>query len=568
MSGVPLNLNECLEVAKGNLKQLRLDFAEAQRVNDDLLMQVLKDNAQTELGRELGFDAIRTVAEFKATVPFSNYGTYERRIRRMLAGEEGLMTSYPLLHYAKTSGSVGVPKSIPLSKKAFATYLAYDMPMALAVFDEWAEEHGGYFDTDGEIVTLVVTKLEGLECGLSTGAISSGMYSNMKDSLGTNWAIPDFCVYSEGETADWLFLKALFALRNSNVTCIDGIFSTAVFDFFFYIRRNAQTLVEAIRSGIIPDDIEMTDRVRKQAQAELTADPGRANELTAIFEEGFGTPIARRIWPKLQFIICICTAAFAPYAEKLKTYIGDIPIYGRAYAASEALMATSLHMNDDGHYLIPSGAYFEFIPAEDAFLPEEQLRERTLGISELEAGHDYEVIVTNLSGFYRYRIGDVITVLGYDGQSPKICFKYRLSQIISMAGEKTSMACIDDAIAKLERTQGIPVPDFSIYADYETEPGRYVLLMEPGLPIPRADMPDIAGYLEKRLEENNPSYKNKVNDGILLPLAIGFVQPDTYRLYREVQLFKGASDNQLKPVRMIDNPAKERFFFGLVEKEL
>ena len=562
-----MNPRSCLDVARRNLARLRDEMADAQHVNDELLMQVVRDNARTELGRELGFGEIESPADFKARVPLSNYGAYEPLVRRMLAGESDLITTYPILHYARTSGSVGVPKSIPVSKRALDTYVAYDMPLSRAVFEEWAAGHGTSLDADGEILTLVVSKLERLECGVNAGAVSSGMYDYMRDGVDSDWAIPDLCVHSEGRTADWTFLKALFALRNRNVSCIDGIFSTAVFDFFFYVRRNAPTLVEAIRTGTIPEDVEMSDRVRELAQADLSPDPGRADELRAIFEEGFGTPIARRIWPRLQFVVCICTAAFSSYAEKLRTYIGDVPVYGRSYAASESLMATSTRMGDDGQYLIPSAAYFEFVPADDATLPEEELRGRTLGISELEVGRDYEVIVTNLSGFYRYRIGDVITVLGYDGQSPKVCFKYRLSQTVSMAGEKTSMACIDDAIAKLERTQGLPVPEYSVYADYDTDPGRYVMLMEPGVPVARADMPAIAAYLERRLEENNPSYKSKVDDGVLLPLAIDFVQPDTYRLYREVQLFKGASDNQLKPVRMIDNPAKERFFFGLIDKE-
>ena len=31
-------------------------------------------------------------------------------------------------------------------------------------------------------------------------------------------------------------------------------------------------------------------------------------------------------------------------------------------------------------------------------------------------------------------------------------------------------------------------------------------------------------------------------------------------------IYRGASANQLKPVRMIDNPLKERFFFALLEE--
>ena len=65
----------------------------------------------------------------------------------------------------------------------------------------------------------------------------------------------------------------------------------------------------------------------------------------------------------------------------------------------------------------------------------------------------------------------------------------------------------------------------------------------------------------------NPSYGAKIRDKTLSPMLFDFVQPETNMLYREIMLKKGVSENQLKPVRVIDNPFKERFFFGLIDRE-
>jgi hypothetical protein len=46
---------------------------------------------------------------------------------------------------------------------------------------------------------------------------------------------------------------------------------------------------------------------------------------------------------------------------------------------------------------------------------------------------------------------------------------------------------------------------------------------------------------------------------------IVFLQQQTYQLYRDLMTMKGASANQIKPVRLIDTPLKEKFFFGLKE---
>ena len=63
----------------------------------------------------------------------------------------------------------------------------------------------------------------------------------------------------------------------------------------------------------------------------------------------------------------------------------------------------------------------------------------------------------------------------------------------------------------------------------------------------------------------NPSYGEKVRSGVLGKMELVLLQQQTYQLYRDVQIMKGASSNQLKPVRVIDTPQKEKFFFRLQE---
>ena len=43
-------------------------------------------------------------------------------------------------------------------------------------------------------------------------------------------------------------------------------------------------------------------------------------------------------------------------------------------------------------------------------------------------------------------------------------------------------------------------------------------------------------------------------------------QRQTHALWREFKIFKGASPNQVKPVRILDVPQKEKFFFGMLEE--
>lgn len=57
-------------------------------------------------------------------------------------------------------------------------------------------------------------------------------------------------------------------------------------------------------------------------------------------------------------------------------------------------------------------------------------------MDQLEPGKKYEILLTNLSGFYRYKLKDVIEVVGYHNEAPLIRFAYRKNQLINLAGEK------------------------------------------------------------------------------------------------------------------------------------
>ncbi len=72
----------------------------------------------------------------------------------------------------------------------------------------------------------------------------------------------------------------------------------------------------------------------------------------------------------------------------------------------------------------------------------------------LEEGEDYEIIITNLSGLYRYRIKDVVRVTGYYNECPMIQFVYRKSQMLSIAGEKTNEKAVSWAIEQFMKDTG------------------------------------------------------------------------------------------------------------------
>ena len=555
-----------VEAGRAALRDLKEISAHASSFSNELLKKLIEDNKDTEYGKKFGFSNIGSVDDYRKAVPFTTYDDYAVYIQRMTHGEKNLITTYPIVHYATTSGSVGVPKNIPVSDRTIKMYAKYTSNVATALIADYVEEKLDRPLRNGKrLLTAVVTQGTVAD-GTSKGSISGKMYSAVRELMSKVAASPKEVLYNT-EKMNYKYLKAFYALKEPNITVIAGPFSTAVFDLLSFIENNWQTLCNDIEKGLLSTEFEIPDHVREKFDGDLVPDLERANELRSIFSEGFDEPFVRKVWPNLEYVNAIGAGGFVTYTKMLRRYTGDVPMTFCNYAASEAMMAVVTQVESMEYTLIPEGGFYEFIPVDMEDCDEDYLREHTLLLNELEVGKDYEIVITNLSGFYRYRIGDVITVVGYEGESPKICFHYRRNQMISIAGEKTNEDCIRYVAEKVSERINIDIMDYSIYADQSVEPGRYHLLMEAKRHVPNAFLDECRDTAEEALSYANPSYGSKIKDNILSPMLLNFVQPETYLLYRDIMLRRGISENQIKPVRVIDNPFKEKFFFGLIDRE-
>ena len=135
-----------------------------------------------------------------------------------------------------------------------------------------------------------------------------------------------------------------------------------------------------------------------------------------------------------------------------------------------------------------------------------------------------------------------------------------------MTAEKTTEEHLTHAVTEFSKAVGCPIDDYCLYIDYDVDPARYVLLAEPESPLDPAKLGEYARIFEEKL-----CHANKEYDGCRYDRSIGhpvvlLQQPETHALWREFKIYKGASPNQVKPVRILDTPQKEKFFFGMLEE--
>ncbi|MBP0966238.1 MAG: GH3 auxin-responsive promoter family protein [Oscillospiraceae bacterium] len=540
------------------LRRLEKQTADARRINEQTLLNILKRNADTELGREWKLDTVRDVQSFRERIPLTEYMFYYDRIKRMLEGNEtGVLTNYPITFFAVTSGTTGDSKRIPVSemtKKRFADMAAFRL---LAVMDRhYKKTTGKPFPCEKGFLTLETRKLKKWN---NVGAVSTLAIKDVLCFTTVAFSSPPELM-QVSEKMDTRYLKTLFALAEHDLLYIAGAYMSTYVEIMRLIRDHWEQLVEDIRTGTISRNVQVSDEMRERLEQRLHPDPARADFLKQEFEKGFDTPIIPRIWKSCSFISGIGSADFSIYVGEMRKYAGDIPFDFGIYGASEGLFAVCFEPNRDQFLLLPDSVFYEFLPvgSEDG---------KTCLIDELEVGREYEMIVTNDAGLYRYCIKDVVKVTEYRGKCPVVAFSYRRNQLLNAVGEKTSEAAAQAAVRAFAEETGCHVDDFCFYIDMNDGEPCYAAVIEDHHGIGGTDTSGYAEILDRHLSEQNHAYGFERKGGGLGPLRLRLTNVPINTLYHEACAEKGGPDNQLKPLHLANTESKREALETLMGRE-
>jgi len=541
MSDLAQRLFQTLSVSASRLAYVRFQSLarRAGDVNRELLQRILKRQQDTDFGRRHSFSAIHDVRDFQRAVPLATYDDIRSDIERMARGEQNVLTVDPVTAFALSSGTTGTEKLIPLTAYSLGRareQFFYSRGALLKAIPAAGETGPG--------VLLMGAIMRGqTEAGIPTGALTAITMSSMLKSRYMPLLSPPE-VYLVRKHVDALYLHLLFALAEPSVRFLTAAFASTLLDFLQLLEARWPALVQDLRSGMLNPEIELPPELAGPIRARLRAHPERARILAREAERGFDG-IARRIWPKLAYTSAITTGSFAIYAEKLHRYLGDLPNSSSALASSEAFLGISAGVGSSAYTLLPTSAFFEFIPADELDAPEPP----TKGIDELEPGGRYEIVVTTFSGLYRYRMGDVVEVEGHLARLPQVRFLYRRGSLLNIAGEKTSEHATRQALTQALAKEGLEIVDFSAMEDVEHTPKRYVFFVELAPRDRAANVPQIEVHLEQALREANPYYVTL--RARLGPLLFVPVKPGTFQGLRELLVQRGASATQVKVPRLV-----------------
>ena len=512
------------------------------------LVRILAMNQDTELGLKYNFETIRTYSAFTSQVPLSDYSFYAPLIELTTRlAESNIFCAEPLSGYALTSGTEGPIKRVPYTTRHMDAYAAFlwnilerhDTLLLMGGLPHELEYKDGTFldSISGAALREIKDRVHGVSFARRRKV---GMVTSPSELLFPEQAI------------DPRYARLLFALLDPDVTRIVAPFTWTVLDTLQFLEKHHARLADDIEKGCISFDDELPQSLKDALQSHLKPSPERAAELREIFSQSF-EGIVERIWPKCRRIVAAGTGAFALYTRKLRRYCGNVKLDNGLYAASEAVIGRSLGVDTNKYRLVSGNAFFEFLePGADAPVMAE----------DVEPGREYEVIVTNNAGLYRYRLGDVIRISRLEENTPIFTFEYRAEDCCDLLEVRITGSELERAIAELESTSGAEILDFCSSAD---NAGALTLFLE----VAEDDGHSTtltASLADEILQTASADYAKGRESGSIPELHLRFLQPQTHLLYRDRKMFQEkTAPDQIKPVRVLATDEQRRFFTALSE---
>lgn len=533
----------------------------AVQTQEETLKKIMKKNKNCEYGKKYDFANIHSIREFQDKVPLSTFEDYAPLIDRMVEnGEKNIITSSKIVRYTSSSGSVGKPKLQPKTARDIWNMQCMGFAATPACAAKWFKKQGVFKKLPTQMGPLVVS-LNGhkLQNGMQCNGAGQVPFTYLTPLLKYFTTTPIDILYPEdSENTDVSYFQLRFALECRDVTYLGSMVITLLTTMFEYMEQHWQMICNDIEKGTIDPSVKCPASLREKYEKQFKPNPERAAELRKEFEKGFDTeePIAKRIWPKLCWGYGMIGSTLSAYVEKLRKYIGDLPMHNMGYAASEGFMAMPVELNATDYVLLPRSLVYEFLPVDAP----EGTRPLTLG--EIEVGKDYEIIVTNFSGLYRYRLLDVVHVTGMYNNSPKIEFLYRTNIGMNLANEKTTTQMLDWVAEETEKHFGINFKGYSFFPESQSDKPHYVMIVETASDVPMTKKAEVEKFVDESFRECNEKYEKYRTWNMIHPAEVLQLKDGTYDDYKKSLEAQGRVLNQVKPVIVVNTKEREEFFFS------
>lgn len=485
----------------------------AQRI---IFNKIYNNLSESLYGKSLNISGHVSYHEFSSKVPILKYDDLVPWIEKQKAGIQGVLTPQPVKFYEKTSGSGGRPKYIPYNNDLMKSFNN--------MFQIWAYDilkYNSVFET-GKIFISVSPPVSKEH---SPGKIPVGMND---DSQYLNFCsrllIKPFLIYPPQFTAtlsidDFRYLLAATLLAEEKLEIVSIWNPTYLLVLLDTISTFKEKLIKDLSNGEV-----------KLNNIAYHFTPLKAGRIKLLLQSQIPW---REIWKDLKLISCWSSGSAQYQSQQLSRLFPDVYLQGKGLLATEAPITIPLIQAPAPVPLVDE-VFFEFIDNKGGI----QL------LHQLQDGEEYQLIISQKGGLYRYDIGDKIRVTGKYRETPCLEFIGRTNNTCDLVGEKLTENCVNQALKNIYGNQ----PPYCILVPLLTKQGlgRYILFSE----IP---MNNMSLSIEKELCRNY----HYANARILgqLSEAITISIPNIKNLIQDFMCSKGMRLGDIKDVVLLTNTA-------------
>lgn len=525
------------------VREFALAAADPERAQRAKLAELMARNEGTEYGRAHGFSKIRTLRDY-ASVPIMTPADLQPLVRRQMEGARNLLTADAPVYYVRTTGSTGEPKHVPIThsyRAEFQRTVHVSLFNLRRRFPEAFHSRALYF--------VGSRKVARAPDGNDVGTMSGFNFTEMPKLVRAVYAWP----YELFEVQD-LRARSFLALLCASLgdpSLIAGIFPAPIVYLLRDLSAQAGELARTLRDGVLPP-LQLSPEQRTFFSARLGG-PRRA--LSQRLERAAAAPESEQValaWPSLRLVYCWITATAALYLPELRRRLGTgIAVRDAIYSACEGWCSIPMGDEEPGGALAVTSHFFEFIE-EGAFASGSR---ETLGAAQLEDKKRYVILLTTAAGLYRYLLGDVIEVCGFEQRAPRIRFVRKLGAASNLAGEKLDESHVNGAVAKALGEAGLEATFFTLAPLVGGERPGYALLIELAGAAGVERLEAVRARIDSALGEESYDYGRLRGGGQLNALVVRPLAQGTYARVRQAKVQDGSAEAQLKTAHLVGDVA-------------
>ncbi|HFG0577198.1 TPA: GH3 auxin-responsive promoter family protein [Flavobacterium psychrophilum] len=389
---------------KQRIHQIELFLKYPNEVQEELLINLIRSSENTIIGKQYGFDSIKSYHTFQERVPVSTYEDLEPLIERTRKGEQQVFWQEPIKWFAKSSGTTNAKsKFIPVSNSALEDC---------------------HYKGSKDLLCLYLNNNENSQLFTGKSLRLGGSKQLYEDN---NTFFGDLSAILIDNMPFW----AEFSSTPSNKTSLMSDWETKL------LAIVNETKIENVTSfaGVPSWMMVLLNKVLEET--------GKNN----LFD----------VWANLE-VYFHGGVSFDPYRDQYKKILPKQDFkYYEIYNASEGFFAIQdLNNSNDLLLMLDYGIFYEFISMDIFGTPNEKI----IRLAEVEINKNYAIVITTNSGLWRYLIGDTVRFTSLNPY--RIRITGRTKHHINVFGEELMVENTDMAIAKTCKMTNSEVKDYTV----------------------------------------------------------------------------------------------------------